>query len=422
MLSSLLIRSSLSKKENVNRDPIPAQKIDLSIQAVAQVGCGKARCSYMVENDEDCLVFCVSSLLAHRDSTRQHLRVTNCQIHCSNRTTGEKNHQTLHQTKLSSSDCPKAIPTLSLTKELHANNLTSCAGAISAEDLLLHLGPVKAGTELEIQLEFLIKFILPPRTPLHYIFTNKLPTHHLSYRASLASSLPVDSVTPLHPMSSPEELKEFRWDHIAGPSVIQIQYEYISNDPLSTSGFVVQLSPGSLSGCCSLSSSVNSSQGVPGSSLNYDGIMMLNTSLTVEQFPANVQDRSLHPSEFVFVVDCSGSMSGSNIQAATDTLITCIKSLPTGSYFNVIAFGSTFKHLFYTSVEYTKRTVEKAIQFANQMQASLGGTELLDPLRWIFKQSRIGSLARQIFLITDGGVNNTQSVLHTVRKNRHQAR
>lgn len=49
-----------------------------------------------------------------------------------------------------------------------------------------------------------------------------------------------------------------------------------------------------------------------------------------------------HPSEFVFLMDCSGSISGKNIQAAADMLIMCIKSLPEGSFFNVITFGSTF--------------------------------------------------------------------------------
>ena len=49
----------------------------------------------------------------------------------------------------------------------------------------------------------------------------------------------------------------------------------------------------------------------------------------------------------------------------------------------MIAFGSNFRHLFHTSSEYTNWSVEKAIKFANEIQATLGGTELLDPLRWI---------------------------------------
>ena len=424
MLSSLLLRSSLDKKEGVNKHPIIAKKIDLSIRTIAQVGCGKASCSYSIDKDEQCLVFCVSSLLAHRDSTRQHLRVTKCQV-LSTEGTGNPTCQTLTLSKLTTNDCIKSLPTLALTKELHASTLTLHAGAIGTEDLLLHLGSVKAGTMLEIRLEFVLKFTLPSSPDsLQYVFTNRLPTHHLSYNLSLAAPLPIQDVTPLHTSSNPDD---FQWSTMAGPCVVVILYECKQHSDKAT-GFTVQLATApSPSGCCSISypQEATKTRGgckKPDLNLRCDGLMMLNCSLTPNVFPVSVRDKQLHPSEFIFVVDCSGSMSGSNIQSASDTLITCIKSLPAGSYFNVIAFGSNFRHLFHTSSEYTKWSVEKAIKFANEIQATLGGTELLDPLRWIFKQAKCGNLARQIFIVTDGGVNNTAHVLHTVRKNRHQAR
>ena len=422
MLSSLLLRSSLDKKEKVNKDPIIAKKIDLSIRTIAQVGCGKASCSYSIDKDEQCLVFYVSSLLAHRDSTRQHLSVTKCQV-LSKESTGKQNCQTLTVSKLTTIDGTKSLPTLALTKELHASTLALHAGAISAEDLLLHLGSVKAGTMLEIRLDFVLKFTLPSSPDsLQYVFTNKLPAHHLCYNVSLATTLPIEDVTPLHTISNPND---FRWNYIAGSScVVEIQYECKPHSDKAT-GLTVQLvAAPSPSGCCSISYPQDATKTRGGCNFNLrcDGLMMMNSCLTPDAFPASVKDKQLHPSEFIFVVDCSGSMSGSNIQSASDTLITCIKSLPAGSYFNVIAFGSNFRHLFHTSSEYTKWSVEKAIKFANEIQATLGGTELLDPLRWIFKQGKCGSLARQIFIVTDGGVNSTAHVLHTVRKNRHQAR
>ena len=297
------------------------------------------------------------------------------------------------------------------------------SGAISAGDLMLYIGAVQADTVLEIQLEFLVKFTLPSSL-LQHSFSTKLATHCLKYTATLATSLPVESVTPLHQV--PDHLGDFHWDFIAGPRVVHIQYQYESSEPLSMSGFSLQLANGLPSGCCSLTyptaSEVDASSAYhPGTTLGCDGVMMLNSPLTIEQFPTKVQNKKLHPSEFVFAIDCSGSM-GSNIQAATDTLVTCIKSVPYGSYFNVIAFGSKFKFSFLTSQEYNKKSMNKGIQFANQLRASLGGLELLDPLQWIFKQPTCGSLARQVFIVTDGGVNNTQRVLRTVIKNRLAAR
>jgi hypothetical protein len=150
--------------------------------------------------------------------------------------------------------------------------------------------------------------------------------------------------------------------------------------------------------------------------------MMMSNIFSPRQLPKSLKLQPYSPSEFVFVVDCSGSMSGSNIQIAADTLITCIKSLPAGCHFNVVAFGSTFRKLFHSSEVYSKANMESAIQFANQLQASLGGTELLGPLHWIFKAQRVPGLPCQVFIITDGGVTNTTSVLRCVRRNRHQAR
>ena len=128
------------------------------------------------------------------------------------------------------------------------------------------------------------------------------------------------------------------------------------------------------------------------------------------------------PSEFIFLVDCSGSMCGANIQSASDALVLFIKSLPVTCYFNVIAFGSTFRNLFEVSQKYSMETVEKAMLFADKLQASLGGTELLNPLHWVLKKPLISDMPRQVFILTDGAVTNTKAVLREIQKYSHQTR
>lgn len=51
-------------------------------------------------------------------------------------------------------------------------------------------------------------------------------------------------------------------------------------------------------------------------------------------------------SEFIFIVDQSGSMEGNRIIRAKETLLLLLKSLPVGCYFQIISFGSTFRSLF----------------------------------------------------------------------------
>ena len=422
MFSCLLLHSESHTK------PVVAQKCDVNVQVVGLVGRGKASATFALDRDYKDLFLYVPSMIVHRDATRQQVRLSNCQIRTQGR--GDARTHSLHLESIEYSRCVRRQPEL---KRRYKDLLSSYCGAHSCEDVLLHIGDLPSGCELRVDFEFLAKFSATASSSSHYLVHNKIPSEFLSYTLSLASSLKVEGVVPIS-VSTCTPTHSLQWAHLDDQSqnVVQVSYEFLSSTTDRTlspysSGFEVKLAEGISSGCCcSLSPKLESTQSsiaqFQRSNNSYDGVMMLNSTFSREQLPTSLQQMSLFPSEFVFVVDCSGSMSGTNIQAAADTLITCVKSLPEGCYFNVIAFGSTFRQLFHTSSEYSKKSVVRAVQFANQLQASLGGTELLAPLRWIFKRSRCSGLPCQMFIITDGGVTNTQTVLHTVRKNRHQAR
>jgi len=74
--------------------------------------------------------------------------------------------------------------------------------------------------------------------------------------------------------------------------------------------------------------------------LNEDGDLAAMVTL----FP-HFQFRDI-PAEVVFVVDRSGSMSGSQIKNARAVMQLFMRSLPEDCYFNVIGFGSNFKKLY----------------------------------------------------------------------------
>ena len=83
--------------------------------------------------------------------------------------------------------------------------------------------------------------------------------------------------------------------------------------------------------------------------------------------------------EFIFVVDCSGSMSDENkIGLARQAMILFLKSLPLNCHFNIIRFGSGYESLFNDiTVVYNEENARKAEELINGMQADLGGTELV---------------------------------------------
>lgn len=105
--------------------------------------------------------------------------------------------------------------------------------------------------------------------------------------------------------------------------------------------------------------------------------------------------------EFVFAVDCSGSMLERSIEKASECLLFFIKSLPPNSYFNVVRFGSEHEKLFEKSVAYNDENAEKAINFAKKLKADLCGTNYYSALESIFKEENCHG-QRQIFIITDG--------------------
>ena len=121
--------------------------------------------------------------------------------------------------------------------------------------------------------------------------------------------------------------------------------------------------------------------------------------------------------EFIFVVDCSGSMRDENkIGLARQAMLVFHKSLPVDCQFNIIRFGSQYKSLFpQITAVYNEENARKAEELIKGMQADLGGTELMQPLKWIEENAPNQGRARQIFLLTDGEISNVSQVLDLCR-------
>lgn len=117
---------------------------------------------------------------------------------------------------------------------------------------------------------------------------------------------------------------------------------------------------------------------------------------------------------FYLLVDCSGSMTEENkIGLAREAMLLFIRSLPVGSQFNIIRFGSRFDILFKgetSTAVYSEQTAKKAEDLTRSMEADFGGTELLEPLKHLKNHPPIKGRSRQIFLLTDGEISNTDEV------------
>ncbi|XP_042328297.1 von Willebrand factor A domain-containing protein 5A-like isoform X7 [Sceloporus undulatus] len=132
--------------------------------------------------------------------------------------------------------------------------------------------------------------------------------------------------------------------------------------------------------------------------------------------------------EFIFLLDRSGSMDcntyspRSRIQSAKETLLLLLKSLPLGCYFNIYGFGTDYESFYPQSVEYSQQTMSESLERLKKVKANLGGTEILKPLKTIYKLPCQEGHPRQLFVFTDGEVGNTEQVIAEVSRHRSSHR
>ncbi|MEZ5614582.1 MAG: marine proteobacterial sortase target protein [Rhodocyclaceae bacterium] len=129
------------------------------------------------------------------------------------------------------------------------------------------------------------------------------------------------------------------------------------------------------------------------------------------------------PREVIFVIDTSGSMSGSSIAQAKEALELAISRLNEQDRFNVIEFNSYAKALYPEARPATFDNRAKAIRFVRRLQ-SQGGTEMALALNLALNGRTPRVLpagrdnpgrVRQVIFLTDGAVGNEDSLFKLIQ-------
>lgn len=127
--------------------------------------------------------------------------------------------------------------------------------------------------------------------------------------------------------------------------------------------------------------------------------------------------------EYIFVLDCSGSMGGRRIDLTKEAASSFIGALPRGSSYNVYLFGSDFLPFFPVSVPISDQArLKETLQRLANVYAEMGGTEMLPPLTHIFSSEAHPNLPRNVFLLTDGGVSNESAITALVKLHKGNTR
>ncbi len=132
--------------------------------------------------------------------------------------------------------------------------------------------------------------------------------------------------------------------------------------------------------------------------------------------------QSTMPRDAVFVIDISGSMGGTKLEAAKQALSAALHGLVAGDRFRLIAFDDRVEAESVDFVDYTDRALARADEWINRLQAR-GGTEMLAPL----KEALGGATTptgriRTVLFITDGQVHNDAELCAAVANRRGSPR
>ena len=121
------------------------------------------------------------------------------------------------------------------------------------------------------------------------------------------------------------------------------------------------------------------------------------------------------PRETIFIIDTSGSMSGTSIEQARAALLMALPRLTARDTFNVIEFNSIVHALFPSPQPVTTATMRKAMKFVDRLVAN-GGTEMMPALTQALKAPADEQRIQQVIFLTDGQVGNETELFELIRQ------
>ncbi|MFN3240687.1 MAG: VIT domain-containing protein [Planctomycetota bacterium] len=133
------------------------------------------------------------------------------------------------------------------------------------------------------------------------------------------------------------------------------------------------------------------------------------------QPPAGAVDGEAMPREMVFVVDCSGSMSGEPIAVCKRAIRSCLERLRPEDTFTVIRFSDAASSLGEAPLHATPQNVRRAMAYVESLGGG-GGTMMSRGVRAALQPRVAEGRRRIVTFMTDGFIGNEREILGIVRR------
>ena len=121
------------------------------------------------------------------------------------------------------------------------------------------------------------------------------------------------------------------------------------------------------------------------------------------------------PLELVFVLDCSGSMSGRPIEQAKAAVQRGLRLLQPGDSFQLISFSITASRLGDAPLEATPANVQRGLQYLNSIQGE-GGTMMIEGIKAALDYPHDPRRLRFVCFLTDGYIGNEIKILGEIHQ------
>ena len=137
--------------------------------------------------------------------------------------------------------------------------------------------------------------------------------------------------------------------------------------------------------------------------------------------PENPDGARRHPMEMVFVLDCSGSMSGEPIAQAKAAVLAALDLLEPSDTFQVIRFSSNASRFGPNPVAATPKNIARAKRYVQQLQGG-GGTRMIEGIRAALHFPHDPERLRFVTFLTDGYIGNEVEILDAIHKSIRESR
>ncbi|MGH9797389.1 MAG: VWA domain-containing protein, partial [Candidatus Polarisedimenticolia bacterium] len=135
----------------------------------------------------------------------------------------------------------------------------------------------------------------------------------------------------------------------------------------------------------------------------------------IVQPPADPRDEEATPREVVFVLDCSGSMSGAPLAAAKEVVRQALRAIRPEDTFQIIRFSDHASGLGDLPLAPTPANIQSALRHLEGLRGE-GGTEMISGIRAALGFPPDPRRLRIVAFLTDGYIGNEREILSEVRR------